>query len=71
MSITIRVIVGAIGLASLVATALFVLRLVTMELDVEVLLAAYMAIGGVLVGAFFLFYAITGQWRASRTGRKH
>lgn len=70
MSVAIRIIVGALGLTSLVATVLFVLRLLTMHYDVAVLLAGYMAIGGVLVGAFFLFFAITGQWRPNLTGRK-
>lgn len=70
MSVAIRIIVGALGLASLLATALFVLRLLTMEHGAEVLLAGYMAIGGILVGAFFLLYAMTGRWRPNLTGRK-
>ena len=70
MSIAIRIFVGALGLASLVGTVLWVLNLLARDYDVEVLLAGYMAIGGILVGAFFLLYAVTGRWRPNEADRK-
>ena len=65
MSILFRIICGVLGVATLTATALLILFLLTQEQQVEVLLAAYMGIGGLLVGAFLLFYAVSGRWRPS------
>ncbi|MBT8095042.1 MAG: hypothetical protein KJP08_09545 [Gammaproteobacteria bacterium] len=65
-----RIVCGAVGLAILVGTAVLALNLLVMEYDVSVLLAGYMAIGGILLGVYLLFYAITGAWRPNLTGRK-
>ena len=68
MSMTLRIISGATGLAILAGTALLALNLVAMEGGVKVLLAGYMGIGGILFGAYLLFYAITGEWRPRLLG---
>ena len=65
-----RIISGAAGLATLVGTVILGVNLLGMEPDPGVILAGYMGIGGILIGAFLLFFAITGEWRPSRTGRK-
>ena len=70
MSIILRTISGAVGLAILVSTVVLALDLVSMEHDARVYLAGYMAIGGILVGAYLLYYAVRGTWRPGRTGRK-
>ncbi len=56
-----RITSGAIGLAILVGTILFALNLFGMEFGPRVLLAGYMGIGGILLGAYLLFYAIKGN----------
>ena len=70
MVMTFRIVSGAVGLTILVGTVVLGLKLLAMEYDVNVLLAGYMAIGGILLGAYLLFYAITGEWRPDLTGRK-
>ena len=70
MSMICRIISGAAGLTILVSTVVFALNLVSMEPDARVLLAGYMGIGGILVSAYLLFYAISGGWRPNRTSRK-
>ncbi len=65
-----RITSGAIGLAILVGTFLFALNLLGMEIGPSVLLAGYMGIGGILLGAYLLFYAITGEWRPNRGSRR-
>jgi hypothetical protein len=70
MSMVFRIISGALGLTILVGTVLFTLNFVAIEHDARVYLAGYMGIGGILVGAFLLFYAILGEWRPSRIARK-
>lgn len=65
-----RMICGAIGLAILAGTVVLAFNLLAMELDARVLLAGYMGIGGLLIGAYLLFYAITGEWRPDLTRRK-
>ena len=69
MLIISRIIIGAIGLAVLVGTVMFALHLLAVEPDPRVLLAGYMVIGGILLGAYSLFYAITGKWRPNLTRR--
>ena len=70
MGMTLRIICGAVGLAVLAGTGGLALKLPAMEQDASVLLAGYMGIGGILVGVYLLFYAITGQWRPNLAGRK-
>ena len=65
-----RIISAAAGLAILVGTVVFGLNYVSMQHDARVYLAGYMGIGGILAGAYLLFYAITGDGRAKLTGRK-
>ena len=67
---SLRIISGVLGLTFLVGTVVLVLNLLAMEPDARVLLAAYMAIGGILLGAYLMFYAITGEWRPSLLSRK-
>lgn len=69
MSIVLRLISGAVALALLIGTALFAQYLLAREADARIFLAAYMAIGGILLGAYFLFYAMTGKWRPNPTSR--
>jgi hypothetical protein len=69
MSMTFRIISGAAGLAVLVGTVVFAVNFVPMEHDARVYLAGYMGIGGILVGACLLFYAIFGRWRPNQTSR--
>ena len=70
MSMTFRIISGAAGLTLLVGTVVFALNLVSMEHDAKVYLAGYMAIGGILIGAYLLSYAISGKWRLNQISRK-
>ena len=65
-----RIISGTAGLTILVSTVVFALKLVSMEPDARVYLAGYMGIGGILVSAYLLFYAISGEWRPNQTSRK-
>ena len=65
-----RIISGAIGLAMLVGTVVLARNLLAMEPDARVLLAAYTGIGGILLGAYLLFFAITGAWRPNLARRK-
>ncbi len=62
MAVAFRTISGALGVVVLLGTALLAIKLLVMEQDASVLLAAYMGIGGLLFGAFLLIYAITGKW---------
>ena len=41
-----------------------------MKPGAKVLLAGYMGIGGILFGAYLMFYAITGKWRPNLANRK-
>lgn len=70
MRITLRIISGAIGLALVAGTVLFALGLLAERPDVRVLLAGYMAIGGILCGAYLLFFAISGEWRPDLASRR-
>ena len=63
MWIILRTICGALGLAILTGTVVVALELLGMERGLDVLLAAYMCIGGILLGAYLLFYAFTGKWQ--------
>ena len=65
-----RIISGAVGIALLVATVVLTLYLLAEEPAAEVLLAGYMGIGGIIFGAYFLFYAVTGEWRPNLTNKK-
>ena len=65
-----RVLAGVVGSIILVGTVVLVLKLLAMEPDAKVLLAGYMGIGGILVGAYLSFYAITGEWRPNLTSRR-
>ena len=69
MSIVFRIISGAAGLTVLVGTIVFALNLVSMEHDAKVYLAGYLGIGGILIGAFLLFYATFGKWRPNQTNQ--
>lgn len=71
MSKIARIISGAVGSAILVGTLVLALNLLAMEPDAKVLLAGYMGIGGILVGAYLLFYAITGEWRPNLASRRN
>ena len=66
---TLRIICGAVGLTTFVGTVVLTLKLLAMEYDAGVLLGGYMAIGGILVGVYLLFYAVTGKWRPNLAGR--
>ena len=61
MSITVRIIGGILGLTCVVGTVVLGLNLLTMERSSELLLAAYMGIGGFLIGGYLLFFAIRGD----------
>jgi hypothetical protein len=65
-----RIISGIAGLTILVATIVLAFNLLAMDADARVLLAGYMGIGGLLFGAYLLFYAITGEWRPNLTKKK-
>ena len=63
MTTVLRIISGVAGLTLLVATVILAIDLLTKEPDARILLAGYMGIGGIIFGAYLLFYAITGEWR--------
>jgi hypothetical protein len=65
-----RVISGTAGLTFLVGTVLLAQNLLAREHDASVFLAAYAGIGCIMLGVYFLFYAITGEWLANLTNRK-
>jgi hypothetical protein len=65
-----RIISGITGLIFLSGTGVLVLNLLRMEPDAGVLLAAYMGIGGILLGAYLMFYALAGEWRPNLLSRK-
>ena len=69
MSITLRIISGAVGLIVLAGTIVLGINLLAMEQDASVFLAGYMGIGGILLGLFLLFYAISGELRPGLTRR--
>ena len=62
MSMVFRILSGAVGVAFLAGTVVLALRLPALGHDPRVYLAGYMAIGGILLGAYLLFFAIKGQW---------
>jgi len=70
MVMVLRIVSGVVGLAMLVGTVILFLNLLLMEHDARVLLAGYMGIGCILLGAFLLFYAITGEWHPNLTSQK-
>ena len=70
MSLIFRIISGAAGLAVLAGTVLFALHLLAMEHDARVFLAAYLGIGFLMLAAYLLFYAVSGEWRPKLAGRK-
>ena len=61
MSMTLRIIGGILGLTCVVGTVILALDLLAMDRSSEVLLAAYMGIGGFLIGGYLLFFAIKGR----------
>ena len=69
MSAIFRIICGAMGLALLAGTVILALNLLSVERDASVLLAGYGAIGGIILGVFLLFFAITGKWHPDLRGR--
>ena len=69
MSIIFRLISGAVALALLVGTVLLAQYLLAREPNARVFLAGYMGIGGIMLGAYLLFYAMTGKWRPNLTSR--
>ena len=64
-----RLISGAVGLTILVGTVLLAQDLLVPEPDASIFLAGYMGVGCIMLGAYFLFYAITGEWRPNLTNR--
>ena len=64
-----RLIGGAVGLTILVGTVLLAQDLLEPEHDASIFLAAYMGIGCIMLGVYFLFYAMTGEWRPNLTNR--
>ena len=70
MLIIYRIGSGAIGLVTLIGTVMFALNLLGMEIGPGVILAGYMLIGGILIGALLLFFAITGKWRPKPSDRE-
>jgi hypothetical protein len=58
---TFKILAGVFGLTCIVGTVVLGLDLLAMERSAKVLLAAYMGIGGFLVGGYFLFFAIKGD----------
>ena len=67
---TFRFISGVVGLGIFALTILLALNLLAMKPGAKVLLAGYMGIGGILFGAYLMFYAITGKWRPNLANRK-
>ncbi len=64
-----RLISGAVGLTILVGTVLLAQDLLVTEHDASIFLAGYMGIGCIMLGVYFLFYAMTGEWRPNLTNR--
>ena len=58
---TLKIIAGLFGLTCIVGTVVLGFNLLAMEQSSKVLLAAYMGIGGFLVGGYLLFFAIRGD----------
>lgn len=56
-----KILAGLLGLTCVVGTVLLGLNLLAMEHSLKVLLAAYMGIGGILIGGYLLFFAIKGD----------
>jgi hypothetical protein len=67
---SLRIISGIAGLTFLAGTVVLVINLLAMDPDARVLLAAYMGIGGILLGAYLMFYALSGEWRPNLLSRK-
>jgi len=64
-----RVISGAVGLTILVGTVLLAQNLLAREYDASVFLAGYAGIGCIMLGVYFLFYALAGEWRPNLAKR--
>ena len=64
-----RFISGAVGLTILVGTVLLARDLLAMEHDASIFLAGYVGIGCIMLGVYFLFYAMTGKWRPNLANR--
>ncbi|MBU2676640.1 MAG: hypothetical protein KJP16_06100 [Gammaproteobacteria bacterium] len=64
-----RLISGAVGLTLLVGTVLLARELSASEPDASVFLAGYFGIGCIMLGVYFLFYAMTGKWRPNLANR--
>jgi hypothetical protein len=58
---TLKIIAGLFGLTCIVGTVVLGFNLLAMEQSSKVWLAAYMGIGGFLVGGYLLFFAIRGD----------
>ena len=61
MSIPHRIVSAVLGLTCVVGTVVLALNLLAMEHSSQVLLAAYMGIGGFLIGGYLLFFALKGD----------
>ena len=61
MSVPLRIVSAVLGLTCVVGTVVLALNLLAMERSSEVLLAAYMGIGGFLIGGYLLFFALKGD----------
>ena len=64
-----RLISGAVGLTILVGTVLLAKDLLVLELDAGIFLAGYMGVCCIMLGVYFLFYAMTGEWRPNLGNR--
>ena len=64
-----RLISGAVGLTILVGTISLAQDLLAKEHDASIFLAGYMGVGCIMLGIYFLFYAMTGEWRPNLTNR--
>jgi hypothetical protein len=71
MTTVLRIISGTAALALLLVTVILAIDLLTKEPDARVLLAGYMGIGGIIFGAYLLFYAITGEWRPNLANKRN
>ena len=58
---TFRILAGVFGLTCVLGTVVLGFNLLAIEHSLEVLLAAYMGIGGLLIGGYLLFFAIKGD----------
>jgi hypothetical protein len=65
-----RVISGAVGLTILVFTVLLAQDLPATEHDTGIFLAGYLGLGCIMLGVYFLFYAMTGEWLPKLTNRR-